>query len=77
MNKVKKEEQKRYQELVKNLSEYDKNNYDFLLDLQKSYKTLVDELHVKLFQEEYDYIYDSGVDFNRRRKGENLCVKSI
>lgn len=39
--------------------------------MQDSFKSLIDELQVKLFPEEFDYFYDSNVDANRRRLGEN------
>ena len=71
MNKFKKIEKQKYDEIVKNMSAEDKKNYDFLLNIQSSFKSLVKELHVKLFPEEYDFVYDSGVDANRRRLGEN------
>lgn len=71
MNRVEKEKNKKYQEIVKDMSIEDKHNYDFLLKLQTNFKSLVNELHVKLFPEEYDYVYDSGVDANARRLGEN------
>ena len=71
MNKIKKEENRKYKEYIKEMSNEDKKNYDFLLDLQKSFDLLVNELHVKLFSEEYDFMYDSNVDANRRKLGEN------
>jgi len=71
MNRFKKEENKKYQEIVKNMSNEDRKNYDFLLDLQTNFNSLVKELHVKLFPEEYDFFYDSNVDANRRRLDEN------
>ncbi|KAB7884362.1 hypothetical protein, partial [Poseidonibacter ostreae] len=71
MTKWKKEETKKYNEKVKNMSIEDKKNYDFLLNIQNSFNSLVKELHAKLFPEEYDFGYDSNVDANRRRLGEN------
>jgi hypothetical protein len=71
MNKWKKEESRKYHEKVKNMSIEDKKNYDFLLNIQSSFNSLVKELHVKLFSEEYDFMYDNNVDANRRRLGEN------
>lgn len=71
MNRLKKEEQQKYTEKIKNMTVEEKKNFDFLLNLQDSFKSLIDELQVKLFPEEFDYFYDSNVDANRRRLGEN------
>lgn len=71
MNRFKKEQNEKYIDKTKNMSTDEKKNYDFLLRLQKSFNLLVDELHVKLFPEEFDFICDSNVDANRRRLGEN------
>lgn len=45
--------------------------YDCLMELERVAKKYADELHVKLFGEEYDFMYDDGVDVNRRSKGVN------
>lgn len=71
MNKFKKEEDNKYQEIVKNMNEDDKKNYDFLLNLQNDFERLIKELHVKLFPEEFDFMLDSNADVYRREKGEN------
>ena len=71
MNKFKKIENQKYIEKTKNMSDEDKRNYEILLNLQSSFESLVNELHVKLFPEEFDFQYDSSVDANRRRLGEN------
>ncbi|MCT7433513.1 hypothetical protein [Aliarcobacter cryaerophilus] len=71
MNKFKKIENQKYIEKTKNMSDEDKRNYEILLNLQSSFESLVNELHVKLFPEEFDFYYDSSVDANRRRLGEN------
>lgn len=71
MNKFKKIENQKYIEKTKNMSDEDKRNYEILLNLQSSFESLVNELRVKLFPEEFDFQYDSSVDANRRRLGEN------
>lgn len=71
MNRFKKEQQKKYNEFTKSFSEADKKNFDFLQNIQSSFESLVNELHVKLFPEEFDFIYDSNVDSIRRARGEN------
>lgn len=75
MNRISKEENKKYQSKVENLTIEDKNNYDTLLNLQKSFDSLVQEFHVKLFGEEYDYIYDDLTDIKKRKLGENPMSK--
>jgi len=78
MNKFKQEENKKYQEKIKNFSLEDKKNYDFLINIQGSFNSLVKELHVKLFPEEFDFFYDSNVDARRRERGENpMCEEYI
>lgn len=38
----------------------------------------MDKLHLELFPEEYDYIYDSNADVNDRRRGLNpMCQDYI
>lgn len=49
MNKFKKIENQKYIEKTKNMSDEDKRNYEILLNLQSSFESLVNELHVKLF----------------------------
>ena len=71
MNKFKKEENKKYQESVKNMNQDDKKNYDFLLTLQNQFENLTNELHVKLFPEEFDFMLDSNSDAHRRAQGIN------
>ena len=71
MNKFKKEENKKYQESVKNMNQDDKKNYDFLLTLQNQFENLTNELHVKLFPEEFDFMLDSNSDVYRRAQGIN------
>ena len=56
--KFKKEENKKYQESVKNMNQDDKKNYDFLLTLQNQFENLTNELHVKLFPEEFDFMLE-------------------
>ena len=51
MNKFKKIENQKYIEKTKNMSDEDKRNYEILLNLQSSFESLVNELHVKLFPE--------------------------
>ena len=64
MNKFKKIENQKYIEKTKNMSDEDKRNYEILLNLQSSFESLVNELHVKLFPEEFDFQYDNSVDAN-------------
>ena len=75
MNKETKEENNQYQEKIEKLSIEDKNNYDILLSIQKSFNSLVQDLHVKLFSEEYDFIYDNLTDIKKRKRGENPMSK--
>ncbi|MGE4382459.1 MAG: hypothetical protein AB7D41_04590 [Arcobacter sp.] len=71
MNKYKKVENEKYIEKTKNMNSEDKKNYEILLNLQNSFESLVNELQVKIFPEEFDFYYDSSVDTNRRRLGKN------
>jgi len=71
MTKMKKLKNHQYSELTKNMSEEDKNIYDLLLSLQNNFDKQVKQLHVELFKEEYDFMYDSGVDASERTKGNN------
>lgn len=71
MNRLKKEQLKKYNEFTKNMSEEDKKNYDLLLSLQDKFEKLVYELHDKLFSEEFDFMYDDRCALNRRNNGEN------
>ena len=70
MNRLKKEQLKKYNEFTKNMSEEDKKNYDLLISLQDKFEKLVYELHDKLFSEEFDFMYDDKCDLNRRNNGE-------
>jgi hypothetical protein len=45
--------------------------FSCLVELERVVKKYQDELHVKLFGEEYDHMYDSNVDAIERRKGIN------
>jgi len=71
MNRVKKEERKKYNDKVQNMSIEEKQTYDFLVKIQSRYNDLLRELHGKLFAEEYDFICDSSVDVKERRLGKN------
>ncbi len=71
MNAVKKHEKMKHQEATKNLNKRDKEIYDKINSLKSRFEALKRELHSELFSEEFDYMYDSGVDANERKKGIN------
>jgi hypothetical protein len=71
MNRLKLEELKKYDEITKNMSEKDKKNYDFLIDIQIQFEQLIRKLHSEFFPEEYDFMYDDFLDSKRRKNGEN------
>lgn len=71
MTREKKESLKNYNEKIKNMSANEKENYDFLLKQQNSFKSMVRELHFRLFPEEYDWMQDSLEDSKEREKGKN------
>lgn len=75
MKKLRKKSQEQYNEVVKNMSEKDKKNYDSLLKIRAKYNYLVMELHGMIFPEESDFTLDDNVDAERRRKGENPMCK--
>lgn len=75
MNKYKKEEKRKYEEIVQNMSKEDKENYDLLLEFQNKFNCLVNQLHVKLFPEEFDFYYDSNADAKDRGQGLNPMRK--
>lgn len=76
MTKQKKLELQKYKEQTKNMSEEEKKVYDKVLDLQAQYEKLVYELHTTMFPEEYDLMYDSSVEAQERRRGNNPMRES-
>ncbi len=71
MNRLKREELKKYNEITKNMSKKDRNNYDLLLEIQIEFEKLTRKLHYKLFSEEYDFMYDEFLDAKIRKNGLN------
>lgn len=58
---------------------YPKEEAEILFECQRellaTIETYTGRLHVKLFGEEYDFMYDDNVDARRRRLGENPMRK--
>jgi len=71
MNRLKKEEQRKHDEARKGLSEDEVKAVDLEDELQKKVDELARTIHAEKFPEEYDFIYDSGVDANERHRGVN------
>lgn len=71
MNRLKKEDIKRFKEYTKNMNQKDIESYRLLLDLQENFDFLTRNLKAEFFQEEIDWYYDDSFDSSRRKNGEN------
>lgn len=71
MNRVKKEELKRYQEARKGLTPEQIATVDAREAAEKHFAEDVQQMHRRLFPEEYDFFYDDFVDAQRRAQGTN------
>lgn len=71
MNRAKKEELRRYQEARKGLTPEQITALDAREAADKCFNEDVEQMHRRLFPEEYDYFYDDSVDAQRRDQGIN------
>lgn len=71
MNRAKKEELKRYHEARKGLTAEDIAVLDAREAAEKRFADDVQQMHRRLFPEEYDFYYDDSVDAKRRAQGIN------
>lgn len=71
MNRMRKEELKKYQEARKGLTPAEIEELDRREALEKEVEHQVGLWHGRLFPEEYDFMLDDGVDAKRRSKGIN------
>lgn len=71
MNKVKKEERRKHEEARKGLSEDEILAVDLEDEINKKIEDLARTIHAEKFPEEYDFMYDSGVDAKERSRGVN------
>jgi len=71
MTKFKEIEKAKYNETVKDMDPEDKEIYDLLKSFRDNFDNMANKLHVELFREEHDFVYDSGVDASERKKGNN------
>ena len=71
MNRLKKEELKQYNEATKNLGQEDKKIYDLILQFNEKFESMAKQLQSTIFPEETDFILDSNVDAQERKRGNN------
>jgi hypothetical protein len=71
MNRMKKNELKQRENKIKNMSKEEIENFDFIESSKKDLEKFVITLQAKLFPEEHDFVYDSGVEAENRRRGKN------
>lgn len=71
MNRLKKEELKKYQETRKNLNPEQIQALNAQEAEKKSIEELARHIHYERFPEEYDFYFDSTLEANLRNKGEN------
>lgn len=71
MNRAKKEELKRYHEARKGLTPEEIATVDAREAAEKGFAEDVQQMHRRLFPEEYDFFYDDCVDAKRRAQGIN------
>lgn len=71
MNKLKREETKKHEEARRGLTDSQITILNLEDALKEKVQTLAFSIHAEKFPEEYDFIYDSYVDANSRRKGVN------
>jgi hypothetical protein len=75
MNRFKKEEKRRRDEARKGLSAEQIEILDRKEEEDNKISELARKIHVEKFPEEYDFMYDDGVDANERAKGRNPMRK--
>lgn len=71
MNREKKEELKRYREARKGLTPDEIAVVDAREAAEKTFAKDVEQMHLRLFPEEYDFMLDDGVDAKLRAQGIN------
>jgi len=69
MNRFKKEEKKKREEARRGLTKEEIAKLDAEEALLEEVIKETRELHTEIFSEEYDFMYDSGVDANKRAMG--------
>ncbi|PHR71495.1 MAG: hypothetical protein COA66_09175 [Arcobacter sp.] len=68
---LKKQADEKREKIIKNMSELGIKVYDKTKEFTEKFDSMVKELHVLMFEEEYDEILDSGVNSKDRSKGIN------
>jgi hypothetical protein len=76
MNRFKKEEKRRKEEARRGLSKEEIVELDEKEELQEKIIEEARKLHVELFPEEYDHMYDSIADAQDRARGTNPMNKA-
>jgi len=71
MNRMKKEEIRKYQQQCKGLNANQIDLLDEVLAVKKAITSLAYYLHVQLFSEETDFMYDNSHDAAVRKQGKN------
>lgn len=71
MNRMKKEEIKKYNEARKGLSKAEIDTLNLKDEIKGKIEKLARSIHAEKFPEEYDYMYDSFADLKDRQKGIN------
>jgi len=71
MNRMKKEEQKRYHEARKGRTVEEIATLDAHEAAEKAFSEGVRQMHLRLFPEEYDFMYDDGGETKQRAQGIN------
>lgn len=75
MNRVKKEELKWRREARKGLSDEEIKILDEREAAEEKLMEIARKIHLELFPEEYDFMYDSNVDAQERSSGINPMAK--
>jgi hypothetical protein len=71
MNRAKKEEKRKHDEARKGLTEDEVFAIDLEDEINNKIEKLAGSIHAEKFPEEYDFMYDSGVDAKERSRGIN------
>lgn len=71
MNRMKREELKRYREARKGLTPEEIAAVDADEAAEKALAEDIEQMHRRIFPEEYDFFYDDAVDAKRRAQGIN------
>jgi len=71
MNRYKKEEKRKHDEARKGLTDDEIIVIDLEDEIQLKVEKLARHIHAEKFPEEYDFMYDSGVDVKERNRGIN------